>query len=223
MEEKTFSHPSFGLVSFARVSGNPGNLFGSKLPRHDQFVVLRVAKAQLIMSPDGQQRFYGPIRGDVVEVKLSAAQFSELLTTMNVGLGVPCTIDSIGGVSVEDPPQIDTEAVSTRKSFGLLSKKLSEKLKDFMVNSKEILNKKNLNKSDRDSLIRSIDGFYREIVANLPYQFELFEEAADKVVTAAKLEIDSVLATIQSRNVHKIEEKKPEPQLPERTGGGYIE
>jgi len=57
---------------------------------------------------------------------LSAAQFAELLTTMNVGSGVPCT-RYIEGKRIQDPPDMKLEVEKVQDSFKQDMKDLAEK------------------------------------------------------------------------------------------------
>lgn len=223
MKENEQNHPSYGIVSFSRVAGNPGRLFGSKLPAHNSFITLRVSKATLITNEHGEERFYGSMRGDVVEVQLSNVQFAELLTTMNAGQGVPCTISLVDMKPVERPPQTDNEATKTRKSFRTKLSNLSEKIVELANESSEILEKKSILKPDRDVLKSKISSLCNEVRHNLPFFLEVFEEAAEKVVSAARTEIDStILNSLQIAK--KIVEKSPAPFiLPEKGDGGFIE
>ena len=103
-EEPKEKHPAYGMVGFYRVSGNPGRLFGSSLKNHESYIALRIGTGERIHS-NGWDRYYGSLRGEHVEVMLSSAQFAELLTSMNVGNGVPCTIAYLGGKKVERAPE----------------------------------------------------------------------------------------------------------------------
>jgi len=116
-KELTERHESFGLVGFSRVQGST-HLFGSHLERHHHFIVLRVHRAQVVHSSLGYDRHRTDGRVPIVEVEMSAAQFAEAITTMNVGEGVPCTIRSVEGCPMEPVPEaVVTENVKIRDGF----------------------------------------------------------------------------------------------------------
>lgn len=157
--EQEFTHPSYGLVQFSRRQGSP-RLFGSALEDHQHYVCLSIRRAQLLRGPHGD-RYYGPLRGDLIEVNLSAAQFGELLTTMNVAMGVPCTIDYLNHQKVEDPPEIPTEARSVRDGFQESLREFAKGLPAKARHVRNILQKKQLNKDDRAQIAAVIDEVIR--------------------------------------------------------------
>lgn len=121
-------HESYGLISFSRRGGNPGRLFGSPLKSHESFITLSIKRGERIIDNTGTEHFYGSIRGDVVEVDMSAAQFTELLTTMNIGLGVTCTIRNIENRQMEKPPSTEMEVEKIRSNFKSNMKEVSKLL-----------------------------------------------------------------------------------------------
>lgn len=83
------SHESWGMVGLSRACcGGPQQLFGSDVTNHT-VIILSVKTAQ-------KTRDLGRdwIMGDdtICEVAMSPNQFAELISNMNVGDGVPCTI-----------------------------------------------------------------------------------------------------------------------------------
>lgn len=80
---------SWGTIVFNRCYGGGGTeLFGSDI-KNNTYIELTIKHAQKCRSL-GRDFTMGD--DTVVQVKLSPLQFSELLTNMNVGDGVPCTI-----------------------------------------------------------------------------------------------------------------------------------
>jgi len=86
-ENTTDRHPAYGMVNLSRCTGRV-DLFGSPFENSD-FVALRVSTGE--RTRDLGQHWYME-RERVLEVYLSAGQFAQLITTMNAGSGVPCTI-----------------------------------------------------------------------------------------------------------------------------------
>lgn len=215
-KEEKHSHPSYGLVSFSRRSGNPGRLFGSPLSNHESYVTLSVRKAEFIR--DGfHDRFFGSIRGDLFEVDMSAAQFAELLTTMNVSMGVPCTIAYVDGERVPRPPELKQEVEKVHTTF---KDGISDLVKSTKSRAKEIRKilseKKSLVKDDREQIGKLLDTIAMELESNLPFVLSLFQEATEKVVTHAKAEIDAFVTTnVVAAGLKSILEASKEPQAPQ--------
>lgn len=190
-----YKHPSYGLVQFSHRHGSP-KLFGSALSQSltQNYVTLSIRKATLIREEGNPDRHYGSISGDLIEVNLTAAQFSELLTTMNIGMGVPCTITRLNNQRVEDPPDLASEAEHLREDFQVRATQYVEALqKKILPRMREVVAKKNLNKADQAEILSAFEGVVRQAVDNLPYTLDLFQESTEKVVAAAKTEIDAFM------------------------------
>lgn len=79
---------SWGVVGLSRVHGVDKKLFGSDVITNDA-VVLRIKQAEKSRS---LHKTWVCGKTDIVEVILTPNQFAEMITLMNVGDGVPCTI-----------------------------------------------------------------------------------------------------------------------------------
>lgn len=217
-DEKTEKHPSYVMVGFSRRQGNPGRLFGSALPQHQTYITLSVTTATQVIR-NGEAMYFGGIRGQVLEVDLSPAQFAELLTSMNVGTGVPGTLRCIQNVSVEKPPsQEGTDVENIRAEFKTRLNEVSEKLKEGRVRAREILEKKGaLTKSEKEEIEAILRTTDKILLDYGPYLVDLFQEATSRVVTAAKSEIDSfVTHNVIAEGIKSLVKKASEvvPQLP---------
>lgn len=79
---------SWGMVGFYRSYGGGRELFGSDVTNHN---TIRLTVKHAIKHRElGRDWTMGD--DTICDVELSALQFAELLTNMNVGDGVPCTI-----------------------------------------------------------------------------------------------------------------------------------
>lgn len=182
-------HPSYGTVLFHRISGGKSNLFGSPIRNH--YTTIKLTIHQAVRHHDlHEDRIHG--HGVLAEVELSAAQFAELLTTMNVGSGVPCTIRFMHGMGkIEDPPDDDVEIDRVQESFkGDLTGMVSW-LKRKRGELKKLLGKKSIGKGDRKEIMGIIENVLMEVQSNIPFTVDQFNEATERIVTAGKAEIDS--------------------------------
>ena len=102
-DEKVFSHESYGMVQFSRITGRSGRLFGSSLPDQGSFIRLRVVRADR-RHHLGRDWYHGESKV-LFEADLSNVQFAELITTMNHGQGAPCTLRFCDGKPMEKPPE----------------------------------------------------------------------------------------------------------------------
>lgn len=188
-EDNEESHESYVMVGFSRITGNPGPLFGSPIADHPTFVELRVTRATC-RHDLGRDWIHGNGR-PLLTVRLSSNQFSELLTTMNIGNGVPGTMAVFDGMVVPRPPAVHREIVAVRDAFREKMEELAAEVKRDRKEIEELIAKKSLTLADRNVIKQKLEKIDREIGANAPFVFESFEKAAARVVTAAKSEVDA--------------------------------
>lgn len=182
-------------------------------------MTLAIKKGILMKESTSHERFYASTRGDIIEVDMSAAQFAELLTTANVGLGVPCTIRYVNNEKIEDPPEIPQEIEKVRTHFKTRMKEATEDLKVNQKRVQELLEKKSLSQADRREILESITAVRRHLEANTPFYLEMFEEAAERVVGHAKAEIDAfVTHNVFVEGVKAIRERMTEPEVAQLKG-----
>ena len=144
-EKKT--HESYGLVQFNKINGRFSNLFGTNVDSNTA-IALRVKRGNIKRGLNSS--WYGE-EEELIEVILSPNQFSELLTTMNCGVGVPCTIQHVDGKRAEVPPKEISDVEKIRNEFADKVKELDVKMGDFSQEVIKILDKKSINKGVRPS------------------------------------------------------------------------
>lgn len=198
--EERETHPAFGVVQFNRVQGNPGKLFGSHLNKHAGFIRLRVCRAERVHSLSRDRITPAGTGPDIVEVDLSFTQFAELLTSMNMGEGVPCTIRRVERDQVaEIPEDLQTEQEKVADGFQQRTDEMSALLKEKMAKVEEILAKKSIGKADRDAIRWAFGKVLQDVEANLPFVQKSFIESTEKTVQAAKAEVDGFMTGIAQR------------------------
>ena len=87
-------HPSFGTIAVSRVTGSyPRKFFGSDVePCNYIEIVIRDAEQQRSLNND-----WVIGRNQIISLRLTPLQYAEMLTNLNCGTGVPCTIEFIRG------------------------------------------------------------------------------------------------------------------------------
>lgn len=183
------THPSYCSAVLLRTQSNGRRLFGSAITTHSQTVRLRITPAALYREETGD-RVYAHGK-QMIEVEFSAAQFAEFITTMNTASGIPCTLLSFDGKSVEEPPVLVAEATKQRKVFEKRLGDAAENLKQHAIELKKYLADNNIPKKHWEPLTRPLEKMLQEVGINAGFWMELFEEVAEKVVAAAKAEVDA--------------------------------
>lgn len=209
MDEKPETHESHGILSFSRVTGTPRTLFGSTI-KHGNTIVLSISKCHTYR--DFQKSRYHDAE-QLIEVEMSASQYAEALTTMNVGCGVPVTLRRVDGERMEDPPDVDFKerAKSELKSeMGELAERIDELAKD----AKEILKKSGTIKAgEKDKLLKDLMLLVQEVRSNIPFAHECFEEAVEETVTEAKATLDAFTTSVRERLGQTVIDNKIEVPL----------
>lgn len=215
--DNEMTHPSWGMISFSRVtsSGGDGNrLFGSALADHPSSIVLRIRRAT---RDHALSRDWFSGRGEsLVEVELSPTQFAQLLTTMNVGDGVPCTIRRTAADGrVPDPPVEPLERERVQDGFTAAMAEIAQDLKAAAKEANVILTKKTaVTATDRKVLATRIAQIIQEVESNIPFALRQFNAATDKVTTAAKADIDAFVTTaVTLLGFEKLDELRAALQL----------
>jgi len=194
-DEVEEAHESFGLVGIHRVTGHK-HLFGSEI-EHGAFFRLQVSQARVRHS-HGRDWYNGG--RELISIYLSAAQFAEMITTLNVGQGVPCTIDRVLGEQMEEPPKfVKNETEKIRDAFKGRIDGVVSFLRDQIRISKPLLDKKSLTQADRKIIFSTLESTLQEIERNAPFIVKSFQEAAEKVETTAKAEIETYMTLVLNR------------------------
>jgi hypothetical protein len=192
MTHKIEQHDSYGIMQISRMSGTRSNFFGSSLEEHQNYLMIRVNQAERIIDEHGRDRI-GALRGErIVEVMMTQTQFAELITSMNVSEGVPCTITVKNNKHVERPPSVKREVSNVKEFF---QKKLWVFTDTILKKAEEIgpiLEKKTpLTVQDKNQIAFVINSVSTELRSNVPFILDMFHEATEKVTVAAKAEIDA--------------------------------
>lgn len=214
-EREQDEHPSYGVVGFSRIQGDPGKLFGSQLPAHGTFVQLTIKRA--VRYHDLSHDWIHGRGRELIEIWLSSAQFAELLTTMNIGDGVPCTIREFNGETMEMPPQGGrTTAEEIHGTFKEKVVKFSQ-----YVNTKTnelrglLLAKGTIKVEDRKRVAAHLEYIRRELEQNIPFVEKSFQEAVEKTTVHAKAELDAMVSTtIHKTGLEALRAKVAQSALP---------
>jgi len=215
--DKEFRHESYGMIGFSRITGSSGRMFGSSLPDQHTFIRLRIGTGMRThsLSRDWFGKDYDMNDGrDYIEVDLSPAQYAELLTTMNVGSGIPCSIRSIDGRGIAECPDELFEVEQIREGFSDTTKELADRMKTFASKMKETFEKKTtITLKDKEDLRVLYGLVVQQVESNMPFVINQFHTAAGKIITQAKSEVDAwVTSAIHAAGIKAISEGK-EPAL----------
>jgi flagellar biosynthesis/type III secretory pathway protein FliH len=196
LNAKPETHESYGVLSISRVTGTPRPLFGSTI-RHGDTITLKISEGKVYR--DFQKNRYDDGK-QFIEVEMSAAQFAEAITTLNVGCGVPVTLRHVNGKQIADPPSIDFKEQAKnelKEEMGELAERIEELAKD----AKEILERKGstIKAGEKEKLLKDLLFLTQEVRSNIPFAHQCFQEAVEETIVQAKAEVDSCLTSMRER------------------------
>lgn len=189
MEHESLSHESFGQIQFNRSNGNGTNFYGSELPQ-DNYITMEVHHSEIHRELT-QDRYYN--KGQILKIRMSSGQFAEMLTSMNYGSGVPCTIERIEGKNMEDLPQQESRKEFVHRKFEDRMRMFGDTIRERQDKSKELVKKKTLSKEDSRQLQMHLDWLTNEVHRNIPFFIKCFQETMDEVVFEAKTEVENAI------------------------------
>ena len=188
-------HESYGMIGISSISGTSRHLFGSSI-QHGHTIEIKLSECTKEREYQREHYYASKV---LARIEMSAAQFANFMTSMNINDGVPCTIRHIVGDKEirENPPDINFKK-QANKELNQSMRKLGNDLKELKDVSEKILSKKGaLKKAEKAELLRSIESVRCELDSNIPFIHECFNEAVEKTVMEAKSEIDASLQQFQ--------------------------
>jgi hypothetical protein len=189
MESERLSHPSYGQILFTRTTGNNTNFYGSELPQ-DHYISMEVHTSEI--KRDLSCDRYSP-KQQIIRLRMSSGQFAEMITSMNRGTGVPCTIERIKGEGVPELPTQESRKEFVHRKFEDRMKEFGDRIRENQTKAKNIIKKKTLSKQDIHDLSLQIDWLTNEVEDNIPYFARCFQETMDEVVFEAKTEVENAI------------------------------
>lgn len=172
----TETHPAYAMIGASRVSSHPGAaLYGSDF-LHRHYVTITIVRSDMGRGISNDWYHGGP---QLIEVALSEAQWATFVSAMNVGNGVPCTLQWLPG---EEIPAI--QPIQSRRD--LHRAETEDRMRDAIASLEALRDAaptKKLRDMAEDALRRVTDG--------VPWVTEQFEEAAEEMIEKAKIEINA--------------------------------
>lgn len=188
MSHERLSHKSFGQILFIRSNGR-SNFYGSELEQ-DHYITMEVHHSEIDRELT-QDRYYNT--SHILRLRMTNGQFAEMITSMNRGSGVPCTIERILGEKVEAMPVQESRKEFVHRKFEERMKNFADKIRERQNKAKELVSKKSLSKADMHELQLHLSWLIGEIEGNIPFFMKCFQETMDHVVFEAKTEVENAI------------------------------
>jgi hypothetical protein len=191
------SHPSYGQATFSRWQGNVGRLYGSPLKHHQTGVFLTITRSERHHDL-GHDWHFG--REELIRVNFSPAQFADLLTSMNVGGGICCTVEHLKGEKMPPVPE-DEEVEHERVANGFKAKvkDVRDALREHLSQLDALLDAAKVPQKHRGGIREAVSNAFRAVDDSGPFLVEQFGEATEKIMTSARQEMAAVVTTTVAR------------------------
>lgn len=189
-----YLHPAFATASIARVSGS-ASLFQSSV-KHQHFIEMNIQRA-CVHRHRNQDRVHTNTN-PIISIAMSEAQWATLISSINMGNGVPCTLlrAPAEDTPINTCPPIESFSVKAafREEVKQFTSELVEDGRQALKKLDRVLAGGTVRKGDlkeiRDLIVRA----FNNIGSNAAFIHAQFDEAMEDAVQQGKAEIDGYLA-----------------------------
>lgn len=190
-EEIIQEHESFVVAKFSKVSSNGVDCFGSTI-NHRNYITLRIARAKTEASLSGTHYNKGV---DLISVRMTKAQFVELITDTENYTGTPCTLEFLKGSEVPDLPP-DRGVADLKELVDNRINNIETEARASIENSiQEIKNSKLSNKL-KTELVRNMERSLRLVEHDMLYITKLVYERTDELVSKGRIELNDIFSSL---------------------------
>lgn len=177
-----FNHPAYGQVHATRISGDVV-LHGTDFIHHN-FVAISICTSELTRDLSHDWNF--PLK-EIVEVYLSEAQWATFVSSLNMGGGVPCTINHLNGASMPEIPYRNAQD-EFRGEASEKAKNAAAAVRETIANIEKVLGN-GTSKVRKDALLEPLTRLEQELRSNMPYVLESFDRHMEETIEHAKIEV----------------------------------
>ncbi len=193
--ESTFglpeNHPSYGMIGISHFSGGDGHFFGSAVQQMGG-IAITISEGHMRRSLSEESYFADK---ELIRVELTPAQFAEMITSPNVGDGVPCTLTRVNGKSIDRCRLLDKRA-RFHKDFAKEMKRIGLALETLQKKAQEFETKPSITKADRKEFSQLVWEVRRTIDDHLPFIQERFTETMENTIMDAKANLEAYVGTL---------------------------
>ena len=175
-----------GLIQINRSYGGRNVLFGSNIP-HDTCMKLTISQAYI--SRSFNENHYYPTN-KIIEIELSPSQYAEMITNLNHGVGVPCTITKFMEERIPNNLSINDELETVKSEYSESVDKIMDEIRDTIY---EIPDEKAMSPKKIKDLKHELANMLYRLTQEAPFMKERFDETLDKIFVEAKASIDDTI------------------------------
>ena len=141
--------------------------------------------------------------GEIIEINMTEAQFAQMITSFNIGGGVPVTLSHISksviaqlpdGLIPECPEVSERKLVDTEFKEDMAE--LMHEVEKLVQKAAEFQDKPSINKADRREFVNIADHIASIVRSGVPFIQKQFNEALDTTVSHAKADVDAFISNL---------------------------
>lgn len=211
------NHPAYATIRASRVSSSPGTILFASDFRHRQFVHLEILPAD--RRRDLSTDWVHPLSRPLVQVALTEAQWATFVSSLNIGEGVPCTLERMAGEAVPGILAVTDRRQQFQDEVQAHLKLVADTLDalDKAVQLPALSGKK---QAELRSLIQTAR---QNLGGNLGFVAECFDEHMEATVERAKAEIHGHIGSVLTKaGLKQLASDMPTPALPMLTDGETV-
>jgi hypothetical protein len=185
------SHPAFVQIAASRVQGRV-NLYDSDFS-HNHHIVLRIDASKLYRSLNNDRHY--PDHNSMVELAMTESQWATFVSTLNMGSGVPATLQRFNGQTIPGLPSPKSRA----EQFG---NDIKEDLADAISQLDALdasIEEAGLSKTKASALKDKVRAARASITSSIPWVVQQFDEHAETTTQKAKQEIHGYMTGMIQR------------------------
>lgn len=185
------AHPSYGMIGIAHFSGGDGQFFGSGV-RQMGGIAISICEGHMRRSLSEDSYFADK---ELIRIEMTPAQFAEMITSPNIGDGVPCTLARVHGKSIERCKLVNKRE-RIHKDFEKQMKRIGLALAALEAKAKEFETKASINKTDRQEFTKLVWEVRRVVDDNIPFIQERFADTMEHTLADAKANLEAFVGNM---------------------------
>jgi hypothetical protein len=195
METIREEHPSFGMVGISHANSSGTALVGSEF-KHHSFMTLTIRRAEKHRDLSREWWF---ARDKLIEIRLSEAQFVELVGRTNMGDGTCCTLDWVAGEQMPDPPNPVSEREKFRADMKSDAMRCTVELREAHAELVAAIDSGKIGKAALRKIAKKIEYAGYAVSNGIPFVEKSFEEKIESTINHATTEIEATVASLAMR------------------------
>jgi hypothetical protein len=177
------THPAFAQISITRRNGGQF-LYGSDF-QHGHSITLRIAASEQLRSLS-EDRYHQELKS-IVEVSLSEAQWASFVSSLGLGAGVPCTLQSVQGKQIPQIPGVQDKAAQFKGE----AKASARKAMDALDGVEDQIAGLKISEKQKKELIDGLNVSRMTLRSSLNFVLSQFGEYVEDTMTKARIEVNA--------------------------------